>query len=1020
MYRRTVLIVDDQEINRKLLGNILKDEYEILYADNGKNALALIYEHRSIISAVFLDIIMPEMDGYEVLKRMGEDEELSMIPVIVSSQKDGDEAEIKALSLGAQDFIAKPYKAEIICHRLSNLIRLCESSTTINRVQTDQLTGLLSKEFFINRVEDVLRQNPEKKYAILYLGVERFKLINDFYGRKKGDQVLKYLADVLREFCCKDSIYGRFGADNFYVLSSRQDFTDEIFAEGLAKVDKCPIDLDIKIHCGIYKITDATLEVESMCDRAKMAADSNRGKYDCAFSYYDDSLRSRIVDEQIILSTMHTALETQQFQVYYQPKYDLNSEMIAGAEALVRWVHPEKGLMSPGDFIPIFERNGFITQLDCYVWEVTCKNIRNWLDKGYSPVAVSVNVSRVDIYNPKLLDILMNLVAKYQIPTRYLHLEITESAYTENPKQIIDVVRKLRDVGFIIEMDDFGTGYSSLNMLAEMPVDVMKLDMRFIQTEAKAAAGKGILSFIVSLAKWMGLAVIAEGVETIEQITVLKSMDCNYVQGFYYAKPMQAEQFEEKLKTVPVTEMICTSRNASGYKPERKPIRNLKEGRVMLIVDDIEANRASLAVAFCEEFLIEERENGLEAWEYLDENYKKVDVVMLDLLMPVMDGFQLLGKIREDERMRDLPVIITSQAERDREHNTFVMQANDFISKPYNLDIIIHRVANVVGNHQLQLFKEGLMTEEELKKLPVKEHSTELTMNEKILQSVEELKKYFDMVWLVDPGSTMVYEGSEKNNNCGSCFYVWGKTARCNDCSSLKAFENHCRVNKFEYSEEGLFFVICQYVPYGKNGAVIEMVSKLEEEYIDRVFDKEMLYLNLKGKSSPLEHDDLTKVFNRRHLDAYLNRYIQGIKRQGKDLGIAMVDIDNLKLLNDTKGHLTGDETLKSVAKLLEENIALSKGDFVSRFGGDEFIIVCRDIAPDIFKKRINAVIKLVKYLLDEDDSNIELSLSAGCVMLSEMPQADGKELVNSAKSRLSLAKKQGRGCVVTANKEEN
>lgn len=707
MNKRTVLIVDDQKINRMILGNLLEKEYDIIYAKNGAEAMECLHSSAKTISAVILDIIMPIMDGYEFLKQMRQEEEISTIPVIVSSQEDGDEAEIHALSLGAQDFIAKPYKADIIRHRLSNLIKLKETSAVVNRAEKDPLTGLYNKQFFLEKVSEKLRQNPDKKYDLICMGVEHFKLVNDLLGVKKGDETLIHIGGVLQEACGEDSICGRFNSDCFFALREHSDaYSNEILQPWENKAKAGLSEIDLKLHCGIYEITNRKIDVSVMCDRAMLAAEKNRGKYDEYFSYYDDSIRQKLLEEQFITSMMQTAIEERQFQVYYQPKYDLNTEKIVGAEALVRWIHPEKGFMSPGEFIPVFEKNGFITKLDMYVWETACRDIKSWMELGYPPVAVSVNVSRADIYNPKIIEILLGLVKKYEIPMRYLHLEITESAYTENPKQIIEVVAKLRELGFLIEMDDFGTGYSSLNMLSEMPVDVLKLDIRFIQTEANQSSGRGILSFIISLAKWLGLAAVAEGVETKEQIDLLRSMDCNYVQGYYFAKPMKESEFEQRLANTEVAEMVCATQMDSRSNEERKPIRKLSEERVMLIVDDIEVNRASLAAIFEDDFIIVEKENGKTAWEYILDHYKQIDMIMLDFLMPVMDGFQLLAKIRGDERTRRLPVIITSQGEMENEERALSLQADDFVSKPYNPHVIRQRVKNVVQAYQFRCMKE--------------------------------------------------------------------------------------------------------------------------------------------------------------------------------------------------------------------------------------------------------------------------------------------------------------------------
>ena len=384
----------------------------------------------------------------------------------------------------------------------------------------------------------------------------------------------------------------------------------------------------------------------------------------------------------------------------------MTNDKIAGAEAIVRWIHQERGFISPGQFIPVFEKNGFISELDHYVWETACRDIRGWIDKELTPVSVSINVSRADIYNPNLSGILLNLLEKYNIPIRYLHLEITESAYTDNPEQIIIEVGKLRQLGFIVEMDDFGSGYSSLNMLAEMPVDVLKLDMHFVQNEANKISGKGVLSFVISLAKWLDLAVVAEGVETGEQISMLRSMDCNYVQGFYYAKPMPLNEFNALIGSSEITDMICSGQTTRQYTERKDKPRHGTGSRKMLIVDDIDFNRAVLAGNFEGEFAIIEKENGSEAWKYLDVHYAEIDIVMLDLLMPVMDGFQLLDKIRSDARMKDMPVIITSQGDAESEHRALAMQADDFISKPYNPDIIRHRVDDVLASHRLNRLRD--------------------------------------------------------------------------------------------------------------------------------------------------------------------------------------------------------------------------------------------------------------------------------------------------------------------------
>lgn len=244
---------------------------------------------------------------------------------------------------------------------------------------------------------------------------------------------------------------------------------------------------------------------------------------------------------------MKYALAEGQFKVYFQPKYDLMTEKIIGAEALVRWQHTELGLISPGKFIPIFEDNGFITELDVYVWEECCRFMHKRKQLGLSVVPVSINVSRVDIYNEDIVKILCNLVKKYDLEPELLHLEITESVYINDSGKINVVLNQVKEKGFIIEIDDFGSGYSSLSILSEIPMDIIKMDMKFFQSEKNTKVKQKIIYSVIKLAKWMNLFVIAEGVETKEQLDYLRKMKCHFAQGFYFAKPMPAEEFEQVL-----------------------------------------------------------------------------------------------------------------------------------------------------------------------------------------------------------------------------------------------------------------------------------------------------------------------------------------------------------------------------------------------------------------------------------------------------------------------------------------
>lgn len=547
--KHQVLIVEDNEINREMLKAILSDEYSVLEAENGQVALDILETKKENIALIFLDVMMPVMDGYTFLDIIKKDAVLSLIPVIVATQSDSEQDEITALEHGATDFVPKPYRPQIIRHRAASLIKLRESAAMVNQFKFDRLTGLYSKEFFYRTVKELLEKEPEKEFTLLCCNIENFRLYNDTFGRKAGDKLLKEAAEIFRKRVSENSICCRYTADRFLCLTDKESELKgrESFSRA-RKTTRSELSDNLPVKIGIYEITDRTVPVELMCDRAVGVVDTIKGIYDQYVAVYDDKIRNILLREQAITDAMETALSEKQFIVYFQPKHSLNDDSMVGAEALVRWIHPEMGFMSPGEFIPLFEKNGFIRRLDEYVWENVCEKLCEWKDKGYEIVPVSVNISRADIYQSDLVKTFCKLIEKYDIEPKYLHLEITESAYTENPEQIISTVEELRNKGFIIEMDDFGSGYSSLNMLGEMSLDILKLDMKFIRNQMAKPADRSLLKAIVEMAHTLDLKVVAEGVETEEQRDRLKAIKCDYAQGYFYAKPSPSAEYEKLLQ----------------------------------------------------------------------------------------------------------------------------------------------------------------------------------------------------------------------------------------------------------------------------------------------------------------------------------------------------------------------------------------------------------------------------------------------------------------------------------------
>ncbi len=549
MVKRKILLVEDNELNRSLLCEILKPDYDVVEAENGQEAMERLKEYAGNFSLILLDIVMPVMDGYEFLAAVKDDTEFSSIPVIVTTQNDGESEEVTALSCGAADFVAKPYKPRIILHRVASIIHLRETAALVNAFQYDRLTGLYSKGFFCRQVEELLCQNPEKEYDIVCSDIVNFKLVNDIFGIPAGDRLLKSIAQCYTENTHGRGICSHFHADQFAcIIEHKWEYTETMFQDACNWINRLSQMQSVMMKWGVYRVEDRTVPVEQMCDRALLAARGIKEQYNKYFAYYDEALRSKLLQEQEIVDSMESALLQEQFEIYLQPKYRIADSRMVGAEALVRWNHPNWGLQSPAEFIPLFERNGFITKLDQYVWDKACAVMQIWEKRGLPSVPISVNVSRADVYNADLADILTGLLKRYRLPPASLHLEITESAYTENPGQIIDTVTCLREMGFIIEMDDFGSGYSSLHMLHEIPVNILKLDMKFIQSESVTPINQEIIRVIVSLAHLMQLGVVAEGVETAEQLAFLREVGCECVQGYFFAKPMPVKEFELLIK----------------------------------------------------------------------------------------------------------------------------------------------------------------------------------------------------------------------------------------------------------------------------------------------------------------------------------------------------------------------------------------------------------------------------------------------------------------------------------------
>ncbi|MBQ8825854.1 MAG: bifunctional diguanylate cyclase/phosphodiesterase [Oscillospiraceae bacterium] len=420
---------------------------------------------------------------------------------------------------------------------------------------TDKLTGLCSKSIFCRRTEAAVA-DASKEYAVIYFDILRFKAINDIFGIEKGDALLKEIARVITDFNGESCFGCRIDSDRFVVFIDMTASMPEMFIDTLSKaLADYDLPFEITFNAGIFLTDGEVLPAEAMIDRAILAQSAIKGRYTVKFRYFTESMRNEMLGEQEITGMMATALAEKHFIIYYQPQYDHLAGVLTGAEALVRWSHPERGIIAPGVFIPIFEKNGFITVLDFYVFEEVCAFLRRCIDRGFPVVPVSSNFSRYDIFQPDFVDQLERIRKKYNIPVEYLRIEITESSVLGGSQTVNEIISRLHSCGYIVEMDDFGSGYSSLNVLKDIDLDLIKLDMEFL-SEDGTGKGETILSAVVKMAKKLNISVIAEGVESIEQADFLKDIGCNIIQGFYYSKPLPENNYTEHISSVSVAQTV--------------------------------------------------------------------------------------------------------------------------------------------------------------------------------------------------------------------------------------------------------------------------------------------------------------------------------------------------------------------------------------------------------------------------------------------------------------------------------
>ena len=546
--KRKILIIEDDALNREMLCEILKDKYDILTAENGEIGFEILEKNYKALSVILLDMQMPVCDGTEFLKKIGEDTALASIPVIVITANSDEDAELTCLNLGASDFIRKPYNADIIKGRVDNVIKLKESTLMLAAVEHDELTGLYTRQVFLHYAKGIMKFRADTPMHLVVAKIIDFKLIKHMYGNKKADEVIGYLASVYSTRV-RNGLVAR-QSHNSFVGLFWEDY--KTFEQKLKNViSEVKANLPVKglmVKYGVYKDIDKRLPVSAICDCASMAEESIADNYDCDMAYYTEEMGHKRINNQMIEIAFESALKNHEFIVFYQPKVDIDTEKVVGAEALVRWYKDGTSLISPGEFIPVYERDGLIVRLDEYVFRQVCSLQKRRMDKGEELLPISINLSRTSALHEDVAKRYIDIIKENGIPFSCVPIELTESAAIYNDR-VKAMTEQLTDAGCILHIDDFGVGYSSLISLNQFPFSTLKIDKSLIDDVCQSK-GKTLVEQVITLSKLLDMKVVAEGVETKEQLDIIKALQCDAVQGFYYAKPMPEDEFIEYVKGI--------------------------------------------------------------------------------------------------------------------------------------------------------------------------------------------------------------------------------------------------------------------------------------------------------------------------------------------------------------------------------------------------------------------------------------------------------------------------------------
>ena len=1027
--RRLILVVDDEEINREILGTVLEKDYDVIFAGDGEKALRAVEENKSLLSLVILDLIMPVMPGNEVLRRIREEKAYQDIPVIVAS---GDQSqEIECLHMGASDFIQKPYpEPGVILARVRRAIELFEGRRIIQSTERDPLTGLYNREFFFSYAEQFDQHHADTPMDAIVLDINHFSIINERYGRAYADEILRRVgARALEMVQSSGGIVCRRESDIFLIYCPhREDYKAILDNASMGLSGEQNSMNRVRLRMGIYANVDKSLDLERRFDRAKSASDSVRNSYTRNIGVYDDSLHKAELYAERLIDDFHRAIDSKQFKVYFQPKFNITGDtpQLSGAEGLIRWQHPELGMISPGVFIPLFEENGLIQELDHYVWREAARQIRVWKDTlGYT-VPVSVNVSRVDMYDANIVYTLLDIIEESRLQPGDLHLEVTESAYAEDAEQIIETVKRLRSMGFLVEMDDFGTGYSSLNMLSTLPIDVLKLDMKFISTAFSGEKDTHMLEIIIEIARHISAPVVAEGVETEEQMQALKRIGCDMVQGYFFSPPVPPDQFEaflsEAKQSAPEKTDAQSKSSASAKAASEKRPSLLKRWSEKLSIPMRKANVLFVIIAFLVTTALYISDSmvthGYLRAQQLSERYILAQQSAKDLE---------IGSDTLTDAVRGF--VVTENADYLTEYFTEADETRIRDKAVASLETMLTRDSTAYAHlsEALRLSNELMEDEYHAMKLilslgapddnaiPEALRAYSLSPEDEALSPEDKRALALELVY----GERYSDYKARIRSSADKC------TEDLISDSHLERVSQNTRMNSLLTVQTVLtvillivVLVIVIFISVWIRAPLTRMVEQMKAKgTVPPTGAEELRFVsetyNAIFEENRRTHDRLTYGNMHDALTGLYNRSAYDFMRHDLDMSrnaLLLVDVDKFKSVNDTYGHDVGDLVLKRVAEVL--TYSFRSTDLVFRLGGDEFVVIMANVDSSL-REKVRSKIEQANVMLQKPKDDLPpTSLSVGVAFADrENPEGD---IFKDADTALYRVKEAGRcGCYI-------